>query len=202
MLVVLVENPSIEVMIYNLNSNSWKVLDSPFEGATAFDDQVRGVFIGKALHWVMRDWNFMDVFVVAFDLQTEQFYSMLLPKYPDVFIGRYPTYVVDMWVMRKYTDEDSWFKYTLKLPICKLYTSVVPIALTKGYHHHVLLQIMFDSFNEKSNSLLLYNLKRRSATFLHNPVTLSTLAACMSDANNEDIVITITDVEATKTVAE
>lgn len=196
-LVVLAENPSKDVMIYSLNSNSWRVLDSPFEGATAFDDQLRGVFTGKALHWVMRDWDSMEIFVVAFDLQTEQFYCMMLPEYPGgsihwkvclgssggglsaVFISMYPTYVVDMWVMRKYGDEESWFKYTLKLPICRLYTSVIPIALTKGYHHQILLQIMFESFNEGSNSLLLYNLRRRSATFLRNPVALSTLAACV-----------------------
>lgn len=196
-LVVLAENPSKDVMIYSLNSNSWRVLDSPFEGATAFDDQLRGVFTGRALHWVMRHWDSMEIFVVAFDLQTEQFYCMMLPEYPGgsihwkvclgssggglsaVFISMYPTYVVDMWVMRKYGDEESWFKYTLKLPICRLYTSVIPIALTKGYHHQVLLQIMFESFNEGSNSLLLYNLRRRSATFLRNPVALSTLAACV-----------------------
>ncbi|KAL3506448.1 hypothetical protein ACH5RR_031830 [Cinchona calisaya] len=83
MLIVLAGNPPTTVTIYSLKSDSWKrVLDSPFQGMKGTIEQRIGVFAGKALHWVMRDWETMANFIAAFDLQTEKFYPIALPEYP------------------------------------------------------------------------------------------------------------------------
>ncbi|KAL3506451.1 hypothetical protein ACH5RR_031833 [Cinchona calisaya] len=199
MMIVLVGNPPTTVTIYSLKSNSWRrVLDSPFQGMKGTIDQRIGVFAGKAVHWVMRDWEPpMANFIAAFDLQTEKFYPIALPKYLSgtvlwriilgnlggclsvVFHSRFETSVVELWMMKNYGVGDSWIKFILKLPIYGRYMSVIPVAFLKGYHRQVLLEIHTNCFTIKSNYLLLYNLDTRSAFFIRNPVAFSSSMACV-----------------------
>ncbi|OWM83357.1 hypothetical protein CDL15_Pgr012838 [Punica granatum] len=113
-----------DVCLYSMRSNSWRrIQDLPY---SLIYPRKMGVFVHRALHWVMTPELVPDSpnYIVGFDLEAENF--GLIPQ-PDVLdksfeidvsdldgylcmVANNRNYGVDVWIMNEYGLKDSWAK--------------------------------------------------------------------------------------------
>ncbi|XP_062010490.1 F-box protein CPR1-like [Rosa rugosa] len=121
-----------EVNLFSLRAETWKSIKSPTKGTT----HRKGLFLREALHWLAyeRDnttpfkYSGLPIVLFAFDLAKEEFRKssilnyltcesrlgvscegcLYIVHYSRLFEPRWIDYVVDFWVMREYSNSDSW----------------------------------------------------------------------------------------------
>ncbi|KAH9609699.1 hypothetical protein KSS87_003473 [Heliosperma pusillum] len=125
-----------EASVYSLRNDSWKCLnDQTLLGQFYFQYNM-GVFVNEVLHFIVID-SKLNPKVKCFDLRTETFSFLDLPKFDDKFSRKrysikelggcfsvmvnyqkeviglvaYGEFVrADLWVMKEYGNEESWFR--------------------------------------------------------------------------------------------
>ncbi|KAF4361646.1 hypothetical protein F8388_007662 [Cannabis sativa] len=129
-----------QIGIYSLRSNSWKTMKMPnifskFESSSTSNIIVYplmgcSIVVNECIHWMIGLGNKTDCDqsssgIVAFDISMEKFNLINSPqivKGSNVkklanfsgwlsFFTLNEVHVVDIWVMKKYGDSDSWFKH-------------------------------------------------------------------------------------------
>ncbi|OMP08790.1 hypothetical protein COLO4_06123 [Corchorus olitorius] len=125
--------------VYSLNSDSWKSIDGevpiryplhwPFQKRQwPYWGRWNGVLVNHALHWLLvnknhdLDSSLVNNAVIAFDLTTEEYRQLSLPRVMsssarDLCEQVYElggclcvTFVNDIWVMKEYGSRESWIK--------------------------------------------------------------------------------------------
>ncbi|KAL8542057.1 hypothetical protein ACS0TY_003064 [Phlomoides rotata] len=110
----------IQVKVYSMRTNSWKIL-SNWPGGDTFGGS--GKFLNGAIHWSVCDFDRLANWaIVSYNLSTDTFVELPLPNLGDdvrvevaIIRGSLAVYCehnvyMDIWVMKEYGTRESWTK--------------------------------------------------------------------------------------------
>ncbi|XP_056689902.1 F-box protein CPR1-like isoform X2 [Spinacia oleracea] len=163
-----------EVKVFSLKASSWrKVQDFPREYLLCYRRRW-GVYVNGCLNWMATLKPDESKLIVSFDLCSEVYKAVLLPKYSAgevhltvevlgqclCLLIKYPTIRSEVWVMKEYGVEESWIKlFTVAQPdMIGSFEYVRPIVYSKDGSRVLLEQdrrklIWFDLQSQTAESV-------------------------------------------------
>ncbi|KAF4377879.1 hypothetical protein G4B88_031545 [Cannabis sativa] len=158
-----------QIGVYSLRSNSWKIITMPnifseVESYSTSDITINthvgcSIVVNECIHWMIcfgntTDYKQSSLGIVSFDIKMEKFKLIKVPQIVKVsharklakfsgclsFVTMNEVQVVEIWVMKKYGDLDSWFKY-LSINLLNLLPSRVGEYFPVGFLSNGILVI-------------------------------------------------------------
>ncbi|KAK4341577.1 hypothetical protein RND71_040078 [Anisodus tanguticus] len=162
----------VEVKIYSLKSDSWRIVDEDFPGGTRFTKTRK--FVNGRIHWANNDGHDLDKNIIFINLADEKWGKVEQPCYGEgynillmgvlgsdlaIFCNYLRTHT-DVWVMKEYGVKESWKKmYTIKYPsdLENFFSFVIYPTLCMSNKCEILLV--------SESTLMRYNPKDESITY-------------------------------------
>lgn len=175
------ENPTV-AEVYSLATGSWRSLGSVAPPCRIFGT-IRHTFFNGAIHWAVEHWKNAGAyyyFILAFDLGSESFREILMPKGTELHfrprvsvsgdgksLALFTTYndtndgtSLDIWVMKEYCMHESWTKLITLRPqgslhpeaLCFRKSGEVLLVLSEIFHQRQTL-VSLDLVSQQLNKL-------------------------------------------------